>query len=315
MRARFSGAGLRLTAGTAMLGAAMLAYASLIERNLFTLRRVDVPILAPDSEPLRILHVSDLHLTPDQHRKQRWVAELAGTDPDLVVVTGDNLAHIDAVPAVVRAFTPLLDRPGAFVFGSNDYRGPVLKNPFGYFNRDRPYVQGVPLPADELRDVFTGAGWADLNNARAVLKAGGRTIELIGVDDPHIGRDDYAAVAGPGWGRAAGAGQGGGEWADPAVDVRIGLVHSPEPRVLDAMAGDGFELLLAGHTHGGQVRVPFYGALVTNCGLPRHMARGLHRWPGSDAFLHVSAGLGTSPTAPIRFSCPPEASILTLVPR
>jgi uncharacterized protein len=306
---------LRLTAGTVMLGAATLAYASLIERNLFTLRRFDVPILAPDSEPLRILHVSDLHLTPGQHRKQRWVAELAGTDPDLVVVTGDNLAHVDAVPAAVRAFTPLLDRPGAFVFGSNDYRGPVVKNPFGYFNRDRPYVQGAQLPADELRDVFTGAGWADLNNARTVLKAGGRTIELAGVDDPHIGRDDYAAVAGPGWDRAAGAGREGGESADPSVDVRIGLVHSPEPRVLDALAGDGFQLLLAGHTHGGQVRVPFYGALVTNCGLPRTMARGLHRWPRSEAFLHVSAGLGTSPTAPVRFSCPPEASILTLIPR
>jgi hypothetical protein len=175
-----------------------------------------------------------------------------------------------------------------------------VKNPFGYFNRNRPYVQGAQLPTDELRDVFTGAGWADLNNARTVLKAGGRTIELAGVDDPHIGRDDYPAVAGP---------------ADPSVDVRIGLVHSPEPRVLDDLAGDGFELLLAGHTHGGQVRVPFYGALVTNCGLPRTMARGLHRWPGSSAYLHISAGLGTSPTAPVRFSCPPEASILTLIPR
>jgi predicted MPP superfamily phosphohydrolase len=300
MRSELSGAGLRLTVGASALGAATLAYASLVERNLFTLRRFDVPILAPDSEPLRILHVSDLHLTPGQHRKQRWVAELAGTDPDLVVVTGDNLAHVDAVPAAIRAFTPLLGRPGAFVFGSNDYRGPVVKNPFGYFSRNRPYVQGVPLPTDELRDIFTGAGWADLNNARTVLKAGGRTIELVGVDDPHIQRDDYAAVAGP---------------ADPSVDVRIGLSHSPEPLVLDDMARDGFELLLAGHTHGGQVRVPFYGALVTNCGLPRRLARGLHRWPGSDAYLHVSAGLGTSPTAPIRFSCPPEASILTLIPR
>src|SRR5690348_17660436 len=115
----------RLVTGTAALGAATLAYASLVERNLYTLRRFDVPVLAPDAEPLRVLHVSDLHMTPGQHRKQRWVGELAGTDPDLVVVTGDNLAHVDSVPAAVRALTPLLDRPGAFVFGSNDYRGPV----------------------------------------------------------------------------------------------------------------------------------------------------------------------------------------------
>ena len=107
---------------------------------------------------------------------------------------------------------------------------------------------------------------------------------------------------------------------DPQTDadlgaVRLGLTHSPEPRVLDAMAADGFDLLLAGHTHGGQVGVPGVGALVTNCGLDRRMARGLHRWPDSTAWLHVSAGLGTHPTAPVRFACRPEATLLTLVPR
>jgi len=290
----------RLATGTAVLGAATLAYASLVERNMFTLRRFDVPVLAPEAEPLRVLHLSDLHLTPGQHRKQRWVAELAATDPDLVVVTGDNLAHVDAVPAVVRALTPLLDRPGAFVFGSNDYAGPVLKNPFGYFSRGRKYVQGAALPVEELRDVLTGAGWADLNNGRTTVKAGGRAVELVGVDDPHIRRDDYPSVAGP---------------VDTAADVHLGLTHSPESRVLDAMAADGFDLLLAGHTHGGQVCVPLIGALVTNCDLDRRMAKGLHRWPDSAAWLHVSAGLGTSPAAPVRFACPPEASVLTLTPR
>jgi predicted MPP superfamily phosphohydrolase len=297
MRARTVG---RLAAGTVALGAATAAYASLVERNLFTLRRFDVPVLAPDAEPLRVLHLSDLHLTPGQHRKQRWVADLAGTDPDLVVVTGDNLAHVDAVPAALRALRPLLRYPGAFVFGSNDYFGPVLKNPFGYLRRDRPHQAGAALPADELRTALTDAGWVDLNNARTHVKAGGRLVELAGVDDPHIERDDYAAIAGP---------------VDPAADVHLGVTHSPEPPVLDAMAADGLSLLLAGHTHGGQVCVPFYGALVTNCGLPRRMARGLHRWPDSGAWLHVSAGLGTHPTAPLRFACLPEASILTLVPR
>jgi predicted MPP superfamily phosphohydrolase len=287
---------------TLAVGAASLAYASLIERNMFTLRRFDVPALAPDAEPLRVLHISDLHLTPHQNRKQQWVRELVGTDPDLVIVTGDNMAHPDAVPGVARALQPLLDRPGAFVFGSNDYRGPVFKNPLGYFNRDKDYVQGVDLPYEDLRSLFVSAGWADLNNARTTLKAGGRSVEIVGVDDPHIGRDDYATVAGP---------------IDAAADLHIGLTHSPEPRVIDDMAADGFELVLAGHTHGGQVRVPGYGALLTNCGLDRSMARGLHRWPSPDrgTWLHVSAGLGTHPTAPVRFACPPEATLLTLIPR
>jgi len=291
-----------LAAGVAAAGGATLAYASLIERNLFTLRRFEVPILEPDAEPLRILHISDLHMTPDQRRKQDWVAGLAGADPDLVIVTGDNMASPAAVPGVLRALEPLLSSvPGGFVFGSNDYKGPVWRNPLRYvLPGEDEYVQGVDLPFEELRAAFVDAGWADLNNARTVLKAGGRSVELVGVDDPHVERDDYASVSGP---------------ASPGADLHLGVAHSPASHVLDAMAADGFELLLAGHTHGGQVCVPGYGALTTNCDLPTSMAKGLHRWPGSDSWLHVSAGLGTHPTAPIRFSCRPEASMLTLIPR
>lgn len=287
----------KIATGVAIAGAGTLAYASLVERNMYTLRRFDVPVLAPEAEPLRVLHVSDLHLTPTQLRKQRWVSHLAGLDPDLVIVTGDNMAHPDAVPGVLAAYETLFDLPGAFVFGSNDYTGPVWKNPFSYFAKPREYKHGVDLPYEELRSAFLDAGWVDLNNARVHLKAGGRMIDLVGVDDPHIGLDDYQPGA-----------------ADPKADARIALAHSPEPRVLDAFAADGYDLLLAGHTHGGQVRVPVVGALVTNCGLNRKMARGLHRWSGN-SWLHVSAGVGTHPTAPVRFACRPEASLLTLIPR
>ena len=289
-----------LATGVTAAGAATFAYASLLERNLFTLRRFDVPVLEPEAEPLRILHLSDLHMMPGQRRKQAWVAALAGTDPDLVVVTGDNMSSPDSVPGVLRALDPFLGLPGAFVFGSNDYQGPVWKNPIQYLLPDREYVQGVELPAEDLRTAFVTAGWADLNNARTILKAGGRSVELAGVDDPHIERDNYAAVAGP---------------VSGAADLHIGVTHTPASWVLNAMAADGFALLLAGHTHGGQVRVPGYGALTTNCDLPHAMARGLHRWPGTDSWLHVSAGLGTHPTAPIRFACRPEATVLTLIPR
>jgi predicted MPP superfamily phosphohydrolase len=247
----------RVATGVAVAGAATLAYASLVERNLFTLRRFDVPMLDLDDEPLRILHLSDLHMMPGQRRKAQWVADLAGLDPDLVVVTGDNWSHPESLDAVTRAFEPLLAYPGAFVFGSNDYKGPVLKNPFSYFDKDREYVQGVDLPYESLRALFISGGWVDLNNARTTIKAGGRTVELVGVDDPHVSRDSYGSVAGP---------------ASDSADLHIGVTHTPEPSVLDAMAADGFTLLLAGHTHGGQVCVPGVGALVTNCGLPRHMA-------------------------------------------
>ena len=102
-----------------------------------------VPVLAPGQRPLRVLHVSDLHLVPTQRRKIEWVRALAGLEPDLVVDTGDNLAHLDAVPAVLDALGPLLERPGAFVMGSNDYYAPMLKNP-------------VALPAAR----YARSGWA-----------------------------------------------------------------------------------------------------------------------------------------------------------
>ena len=96
---------------------------------------------------------------------------------------------------------------------------------------------------------------------------------------------------------------------------RVVLAHNP--RTVEHLAGRRCDLMLSGHTHGGQLRLPGYGALVTNCGIPRSMASGLHRYTerdeGAACWLNVSAGLGTAPTAPVRFSCRPEATLLTLV--
>ena len=287
-------------------GAATVAYASLYERTRWTLRRFDVPVLAPGSRPLSILHVSDLHMTAGQRDKQEWVAGLAALEPDLVVDTGDNLAGMDAVPPTLKALDPLMDLPGAFVTSSNDYFAPRPKNPLKYFKKNHKRVHGVKLPWRDLRDGMLDRGWLDLTNARGQLTVDGRRIAFAGLDDPHLKLDRYERVAGP---------------ADPTADLRIGVVHSPEPRVLDRFAADGYDLLLCGHTHGGQLRVPFYGALVTNCGIPRDKARWLHRWTQptpehpNGTWLHISAGLGTSPYAPVRFACPPEATLLTLTAR
>jgi predicted MPP superfamily phosphohydrolase len=282
---------------TLAAGTAALAYGAGIERRSPRLRKVEVPVLPAGSSPLRVLHISDAHLTPGQTWKRDWISSLAALEPDLVVNTGDSIAHRDAVPVFLDAIAPLLERPGAFVFGSNDYYAPVFKNPAKYlFPDDGERPGGTELPWRELRDAMTDAGWLDLTNARGYLEADGRRLELVGVDDPHIGRDRYDNVAGA---------------ADPNVLLTLGVVHSPESRVLSRMAADGCALILAGHTHGGQLRVPYYGAIVTNCDLDRGRARGLSRYDA--AWLNVSAGLGTSPFAPVRFACPPEASLLTLV--
>jgi uncharacterized protein len=293
------------TLTAAAIGAAGLGYAAGYEVRAFTLREVDVPVLRPGSAPLRVLHLSDLHLTPSQHRKQSWLRELAQLQPDLVVNTGDNLAHPRSVPAVLQALDGLLDRPGVFVFGSNDYFAPIWKNPARYLQSSRRDVRrlGPRLPWRDLRDAFTARGWVDLDNARASVKAGGRRLAFVGVDDPHLGYDQLGAVAGP---------------ADPDADLAIGVAHAPYLRVLDAFRADGYPLIFAGHTHGGQLCLPGKGALVTNCDLDTARAKGLHRHPAGDpsgAWLHVSAGLGTSPTAPVRFCCRPEATLVTLQPK
>ncbi len=286
----------RLALGTLAAGVAVTGYATLVERQWFALRRVTVKVLAPGADPIRVLHLSDLHLLPEQGRKSHWVAGLDELEPDLVVNTGDTLSSAQAVPAAVRAFGPLLDRPGAFVFGNNDYFSPRPKSPHRYFTLAARRPDSPPLPWRDWRAAQLERGWLDLSNRRGEITVRGQRIALAGVDDPHLGRDRYEKIAGP---------------AEPDSVVRIGVAHSPEPRVLDAFAADGYDLMLAGHTHGGQVRLPGIGALVTNCGIDRSRARGLSRW-GAHLWLNVSAGLGNSPYMPVRFCCRPEATLLTL---
>lgn len=294
-----------LAAGAA--GAGLTGYA-LWEARQYTLRHVTVPLLPPRQAPLRVLHVSDLHMTPGQEAKQKFVRSLAELEPDLVVNTGDNLAHRRAVPVVLDSFGPLLDLPGAFVLGSNDYFVPTPRNPLRYLLPDDGRRRtGRQLPWPELRAGFQRAGWTDLTNARASVTVNGRRIAFAGVDDPHLRYDDLAAVAGP---------------ADPTADLRLAVAHAPYLRVLDAFARDGYDAIVAGHTHGGQVCLPGGRALATNCDLEPARVKGLHRHPADSlpgdpdsSWLHVSAGLGTNPYTRIRVACRPEATLLTLVPR
>lgn len=299
----------RLVGLGALAGVAGVGYAAGIEVRNFTLRRVDVPVLAPGSRPIRVLHLSDLHLTPTQGRKLAWIASLSRLEPDLVVNTGDNLAHRDSVAPLLAALGSLRDVPGVFVFGSNDYFAPTLRNPVRYLLPDdgSRNTTAPELPWKDLRAEFTDSGWRDLTNASDRLTVAGSTLAFVGVDDPHLGYDDLPAVAGP---------------APRDADLRVAVTHAPYLRVLDQFAADGYDLTFAGHTHGGQLCLPIKGALVTNCDLDTGRAKGLHRHPADSrpgdprsSWLHVSAGAGTSPYAPVRFCCRPEATLLTLVPR
>ncbi len=278
------------------------------------LRRADLGIPGrKDMRPLRVLHLSDLHMYPGQKFIVDFIKRVSAIeDIDLVVSTGDNLGSPDGLELALAAYEPLRHLPGVFVLGSNDYYSPTAKIWTSYLQSDRPEKtakkhanQSPDLPWLELVKSLESAGWVDLSNRSATLQvpADGReqSVSLIGVDDPHIHRDRTPEVP--------------ATWEDDNT-VRLALTHAPYRRVLDRFAAVGSDLIFAGHTHGGQVRLPGVGTVVTNSDLPRAYGRGLNWWaapgPEGGSWLNVSAGLGTSPMAPIRFACRPEATLLTI---
>jgi predicted MPP superfamily phosphohydrolase len=248
-------------------------------------------------------------MAPWQRAKQRFVRELGDLEPDLVIDTGDNLGHRIGLLGIRAAFEPFRGVPGAYVWGSNDYWGPVWKNPLKYFQGPSATPpRPVRLDTAALKRYLDELGWADLNNRTARLTVKGVPIDLFGVDDPHRDYDRPAALN---------AGLRGLRARKVKAALALGVAHAPYRRVLDDFTARGADLVLAGHTHGGQVRVPGVGALVTNCDLPREQVRGVSVWTagGRTAALNVSAGLGTSIYAPVRFACRPEVSLLTLTAR
>lgn len=279
-----------------------------IERYLYTVRRHEAAVLPSGSAPLRVLHLSDIHMAPWQRRKQRWLSTLAELEPDLIVNTGDNLGHAEGLAGVRTALDPLRGIPGVYVHGSNDHDAPLPRNPFQYFTGPSQAIENRGrLDVGALDDYLTNdLGWSDLNNAAATVDVAGRTVAAFGVSDAHRQWDRLDLLP-------------------PLVtdllaaphELTIGVTHAPYVRVLDSFVGFGADVIFAGHTHGGQVRIPGGSALVANCDIPLDQARGLSDWTsdGRTAALNVSAGVGHSIFAPVRFACRPEVTLLTLTAR
>lgn len=284
-------------------GGAALAWGS-IERTMPTLRHYDVPI-ERDVPEVTILQIADLHLFAGQEFLLHFLSDVASSERfDMVVATGDNFGSLDAFDMVMDAYRPFLSYPGAFVLGSNDYYSPIPKPWTRYLMRSTPPpARVVPdLPYLPMVRQMRDAGWVDLSNASGTLSLSGGTVSLLGTDDAHIFRDRMVAPA--------------SSWEEPGA-LRLGITHAPYTRVVSALTSEGADLILAGHTHGGQIGIPGMGAIITNCDIARHYAKGLNRWEapdGSQAWLHVSAGLGTSPHAKVRIATRPEASLIHVHP-
>lgn len=277
----------------AALGAGCVAYGVLIERSWYRLVRHRLDILPAGAAPISVLHLSDLHFLRSDERKARFLASLPVAD--VAVVTGDFLAEPEGVEAAAAGVRPIRGRLGSwFVLGSNDYFAPRPLNYLAYFRKGRRRRLVRRGRGPDLVRALVADGWADLTNARREVSLDGLAVELLGLDDAHIGRHDLRVAPRSSPGRFG-----------------IAVMHSPDSAP-EAVAL-GYELVFAGHTHGGQVRLPGVGALVTNSSMPRRLVSGVIRM--GSAVLHTSAGLGTSKYAPFRFWCRPEATILELRPR
>lgn len=283
-------------------GIACAIWGIAIERYLFVIRRETVKVLPANSTPITVLHIGDIHLAPWQKRKAAFVHSLGALKPDLVINTGDNLGHADAIGPVLTALAPLLERPGVFVNGSNDYYAPVLRNPLGYLAKPSERSEGPVLDTARLVGGFQSAGWLNLNNREGQITINGLKLGFMGVDDAHDELDNLSSIPNQANSLAG-------------CDFIIGVSHAPYLRVLEAMGSVGASMIFAGHTHGGQVCLPGVGALTTNCDLPAKYAKGISAWrfAGRDVILNVVAGLGHSIYAPVRFFCRPEVRLITLL--
>ena len=277
----------------AVLGVGCVLYGIFIERFRYRVVRHRLDILpAATARPLIVLHLSDLHFVRQDPRKARFLEALP--TPDVTVVTGDFLAEPEAIEAAVHGVRPVRGRLASwFVLGSNDYFVPKPLNYFAYFSKGRKRRPARRGRGPELIRALEGDGWEDLTNVHHDVSLEGIDIELLGLDDAHIRRHDLRV-------------------APRRAEERFGFAVMHSPDSAPEAAALGYELIVAGHTHGGQVGLPFIGALVTNCTMPPKLASGLIRMGA--AVLHISRGLGTSKYAPFRFWCRPEATYLELRP-
>jgi predicted MPP superfamily phosphohydrolase len=243
-----------------------------------------------------VLQIGDIHLAPWQKNKMRFLRSLGQAEVDLVVNTGDNLGHKNAIESLLDALGPLLAKPGVFVHGSNDYFAPVAKNPLNYLFRSSEKPSSKPLATEELTAGFEKAGWVNLNNRFADMEINGNKVRFLGIDDYHIGYAKFELLV-------------------RSDNFSIALTHAPYMDAIEKLTGLGAEMIFAGHTHGGQVRLPLIGALTTNSDLPNRFARGISGWEfqGKQSILSVVAGVGNSIFAPVRFFCRPEVRIITLL--
>lgn len=259
--------------------AALLASEVAFEVNVPT--RADVTIETaklPAGSRLSVLHLSDVHDKAFPDGNALLFRLMAETRPDCVVITGDLIDHETRDLSSIQDFIERVRKLSPHVY---------------YVTGNHEWWNDLRLP---LVEGLTAAGVTVVNNRHAVFRKGAIAVNLCGVDDAYTGHDELAkAVAG--------------------VDAsRLTLLISHSPAPARRLAGTPIDVMLAGHTHGGQVRLPFVGAIVApGEGFFPHFDKGLFTLEEGRR-LYIDSGLGTS-ILPVRFLNRSQFSLVTLAGR
>ncbi len=304
---------LPILAGSAILtGLGVYLYASKVEAKNFKLETVRVTTYGGiaeegphssrvpesnnnhdenhDKKIFRILHLSDTHLSDPESEKLRFLEEITDGDFDIVVLTGDvfeNYTGLKYAPSLLSRKPKL----GAYaVLGNHDYYN------YSFFNKIVGRINRKWRHPMEYRDVnpminaMQNNGWDVLQNESRTHAEG---VHVVGVDYPGIAPDELTRLVSEG----------------PDGYLKLALFHMP--RYLHTFVHAGVDFALGGHTHGGQIRVPGVGALITDSELSRKEASGLI-YRGKTVF-HISRGLSADPRSNFRLFCPPAATIIEVV--
>ncbi len=275
---------LPLAAGAGALGA--LVYAVAVEPYAIRVVRLELsaPRLPRAFDGYTVCQISDLH-TSQMGRRERLIRDLMGTlpVPDLIAVTGDLVHTPRGIPPFLELAQSFQARDGIYaIFGNSEHKNGV-----------RPHA---------LARTLADNGITPLLNRHVVLERAGETFALAGVDDPVNDQDRLPDAL----------------HGIPDGLFTLLLMHSPDG-IAEAVVR-GVDVVLSGHTHGGQVRLPLFGAPHTHTILGRRMSDGYYAAkrlrraigirPGRTQ-LYVTRGLGVSGLA-LRFLAPPELTLLTL---
>ena len=270
-----------------------LFWASFIEPNWYRLRRITIRGQKKIKHPITILHLSDIHFTKKEGSKRGFFQKLSMLNPDLIFLTGDIIDDDEGIETAVRLISGLRARYGTFlVLGNHDYYDYQWIDNVRYhlgLTRTAIHRNNVPRYVSEMKKI----GVHVLINESVKLQVHGNPVLIGGTDDPVTQKIDFERAL---------------HGLSPET-LNILLIHQLDG--LLKLSHRGVDLAFAGHTHGGQVRIPFLGPIVCDTKLPRRYVEGLHTYQGMTVF--VSRGLGAGRTLFPRFACRPEAIFFEVI--